>query len=61
MKFLSMEMGAFGGLITPAHSLLLRLSYPFHQERDALCLVKTLKIWAAQLSCLSSSVGRASA
>ena len=47
-----------GGLITPAYSLMLRLSTPVYQGRDAICLVQTLKIRPAQLSCLGGSAGR---
>ena len=45
--------------ITLAYSLMLRLSNPVYQGRDAICLVQTLKIWPAQLSCLGGSAGRA--
>ena len=41
------------------HMLMLRLSNPVYQERDAICLVQTLKIRPAQLSCLGGSAGRA--
>ena len=39
--------------------LMLRLSNPVYQGRDATCLVQTLKIRPAQLSCLGGSAGRA--
>ena len=50
-----------GGLITLAYSLMLRLSNPVYQGRDAICFVQTLKIQPAQLSCLGGSAGTASA
>ena len=49
----------FGGLITPAYSLMLRLSNPVYQGRDVICLVQTLKIQPAQLSCLGGAACRA--
>ena len=43
------------------YMLMLRLSNPVYQGRDTICLVQTLKIRPAQLSCLGGSAGRASA
>ena len=44
--------------LTVYMSLMLRLSNPVYKGRDAICLVQTLKIQPAQLSCLGGSGGR---
>ena len=59
--YLSLELGVIGGLITPVHSLMLSLSLLVYQVRlDWLPLPSIALIRPSQLSCLGSSVGRAS-
>ena len=58
----SLELGVNGGLITLVCSLMLSLSLPVYQVRlDWLPLPCIALIRPSQLSCLGSSVGRASA
>ena len=57
-----LESGVIGGLIIPVHSLMLSLSLPVYQVRlDWLPLPCIALIRPSQMSCLGSSVGRASA
>ena len=65
MIILSLELGVIGGLITKIHSLMSLMSsssLPVYQVRlDWLPLPCIALIRPSQLSCLSSSVARASA
>ena len=61
-NLLSLELGIIGGLITMVHSLILSESLPiFHVRLDWLPLSCIALIWASQLSCIGSAIGRASA
>ena len=61
MIILSLELGVIGGLITKIHSLMSSSSLPVYQVRlEWLSLPCIALIRPSQLSCLGSTVARAS-